>query len=1086
MPVLAALLGAAGLAVGLGAARFASAQASEQGAPAAATFSGRDFGGVDFPARPQRLSLSFSGMRGWSWREGAASRLLFEKHVRVTIGPYKFVADRATVWMEPVTAGGAPADQIAVYFENARDPAGPGEGGIGTGPAGTAAWLSQSASRLLVTGLIVGDPDSPPTVAVDVPMRDERPGGAFVPEGEARLARYLASLESPSEGAGAGPLSVERGPTVRVYDPSGVAETDPLPQAVGVPPTGPGGRDLSIDTRAHLGGSPISPRTKALAPREGLVEFYCPNPKLVEVDPSSEGAAAGATRAFLMNGGLTVQYDTVGRKQTVQLSAARGVVFLAKAPGADQGMKFSADDVLGVYLEGDVQATVSTRPDLSRGSFQPDQYVLRGNRVYYDLKKNSAIVLDAVFWTYDQERGMPLYLRAGALRQRSLREFSAEKATLANVSFAEPHFAVGASSVTVTRDTEGSGRALNTYEARDVVFTAGGVPLAYAPKVSGEFKPSPLRRIEFERLAGSSVVRSVWDMYTLLGMNAPEGNRWDLLVDGYLERGLGVGTDLRWRRTDIDGSVLAYYIHDSGTDHLSSGADLDPPQENRGLIEAENIWRLDEHWTLFAEGSYISDEAFVDSFFRRDAETRREFVNSLYIRRLEGSEAITGEVRGTFNDFISNQYLLESQGYAVEKLPDFAYHRVGEDLFNGTLSYTGHARVTAMNMVFDSPTLASHGYNSRTRAEAGFGLQPTDRLKNTLEAGGLDEDTVTRFDSRHDIEAPLSLGALNVTPFAVGRFTGYDTDFSRYNNDANDETQRHWGSVGVRAATSLTNTDTGAEFDALDIHGLRHIVTPSLTAWTSGTNIEQDDLPVYDEDVESIADGSAVRLGMNNTWQTHRPGTSPGTRGTMRSVDWLKINTDYIWSSGEVDSESPFGRFIEARPERSTLGDFFSGDAILQLTDAVAITADVLYDANESTVNRTAAGMIVDHGYGFSTYAEFRSLDPLSSRNLDFGARYELSRKYEVAVRGVYDLDANDLQSVSGRIVRRFPQWTVEVGFRTSTITDESGFGIVFTPVGATGETRRRIFTRQYDDAAPTALQRDAVRDRMDFGPFAE
>ncbi|MFM9958670.1 MAG: LPS assembly protein LptD [Phycisphaerales bacterium] len=1068
-----------------------------------AAFTGRDFGGIELPATPQRLALSFSGMRGWSWREGnggVCSRLFFEKDVRINVGPYRFVADRASVWLEPVTINGVAGEQLALYLENARDPAGPGELEVDGTPSPSGPWLSQQAARLLVTALVVTDANAPTTVAVDVPMRDARPSDPFVTEGEIRLARYLADVTARQDErarAAADPSrAVWSGPTIRGADRATQSDAGPLPEAVGAPPTGPGGRDLSVDTRSARGGSPIAVRTAPIIAREGVIEFYSPNPKLVEIDPASDAAKTGATRALMLNGGVTVQYETLGRRQSVLLEAARAVVFLARAPGggegADAGMKFSQGDVLGIYLEGDAQVSVRTRPDAAAAGFQPDQYVLRGSRMYYDVSRNSAVVLDAVFWTYDQERGMPLYLRADVLRQRSLQEFTAEKATLANVSFAEPHFAIGASSVTVTRDTSGEGRAFNTYEARDLVFTAGGVPLAYVPKVSGEFKPSPLRRIEFESVSSTSVVRTVWDMYTLLGLNAPEGSRWDLLLDWYISRGVGIGTDLRWTRPDMDGSLLAYYLNDQGKDHLSSGADRDPPQENRGIFAADNIWKLDEHWTLFAEGTYISDEAFVDSFFRREAQTRREFTNSLYLRRLEDNEAITAEIRGTFNDFISNQYLLTSQGYQVQKLPDFAYHRVGEDLFGGLLSYTADARFSATSLVFDSPTLADHGYDTRERSLAGFGLLPTDRLSRVLESSGLDEDTVTRFDTRHDIEAPLSVGPVNVTPFAVGRFTAYDTSFDRFNdaggagNEEGVERERLWGAAGVRAATSLNRVDSSVESDVLDLHGIRHIITPSLTAWSSGTNVEQSDLPVYDEGVESLADGTTVRAGIENVWQTHRPGTAPGAQGTLRSVDWLRLNTDYVWSSGDVDRETPFGRFIEARPERSSLGEFITADAIMQLTDAVALTGDVLFDVEEGSTSRTAAGTIIDHGDGFSTFVEYRSLDQLSSKNIDFGARYELTRKYAATIQSVYDLDAEEFQSVGGRLTRRFPQWTVEVGFHISTITDESSIGFVLSPVGASGETRRRIFTREFDDVAPTNKQRDAVRDRLDAGPFAD
>lgn len=264
-----------------------------------------------------------------------------------------------------------------------------------------------------------------------------------------------------------------------------------------------------------------------------------------------------------MSGGMTVQYDTPGRRQSVQFTAARGVVFLEPPAKGRQPSALSQKDVSGVYLEGDVQATAGAqhRP-ADAGGPQPDQYVLRGSKVYYmTCSAIAAVVLDAVFWTYDQERGMPLYPRADVLRQKSLQQFTAEKATLANVGFAEPSFAIGASSVTVTRDTASSGRSLNTYEARDVVFTAAGVPLAFLPKVSGEFKPSPLRRLGSSRAAaGSNVVRTVWDMYTVLGLDAPPATAGTSCSTRTLSEARCWAPDLKWTRTDVDGSLLAYYL----------------------------------------------------------------------------------------------------------------------------------------------------------------------------------------------------------------------------------------------------------------------------------------------------------------------------------------------------------------------------------------------------------------------------------------------------------------------------------------------------------------------------------------------
>ncbi len=106
------------------------------------------------------------------------------------------------------------------------------------------------------------------------------------------------------------------------------------------------------------------------------------------------------------------------------------------------------------------------------------------------------------------------------------------------------------------------------------------------------------------------------------------------------------------------------------------------------MVLLDNSWRLDDEWSVFLEGSYISDEAFVDAFFEDLAETRREFTNSIYFRRLKANSLLSLEARGTFNDFISNEYLFQSQGYAVERLPEFRYERIGQQLAE-IFSYTG-------------------------------------------------------------------------------------------------------------------------------------------------------------------------------------------------------------------------------------------------------------------------------------------------------------------------------------------------------------------------------------------------------------
>jgi hypothetical protein len=528
------------------------------------------------------------------------------------------------------------------------------------------------------------------------------------------------------------------------------------------------------------------------------------------------------------------------------------------------------------------------------------------------------------------------------------------------------------------------------------------------------------------------------------------------------------------------GAAFGYYIFDNGEDHLTSGDEIDHEDDHRGMALVENIWRLNDEWSVFFEGSYISDETFVDAFFEPLAETRREFTNSIYFRRLKDNSLLSLEARGTFNDFISNEYLLQSQGFAVQRLPEFRYERIGQQLAE-VFSYTGEMSASRLSLVFHDKELRETGLNTLKRADAAFeGLTPDDNLADVLDAEGYSESAILRFDTRHELELPLKWGALNIVPFAVGRFTVWDTDFSEYNGDGLEEDYRLWGAVGGRLATSITRVDDGVESSLFDLHRMRHIIEPSMTIWQGGSTVDPEDLPVYDADVESIAEGTVIRAGVRQTWQTMR-----GPTHKRQSVDWLVLDANYVWSSDDTPIDSPFGRFIEARPELSNLGEFAQGEIAMLVTDAVTYVGELLYDVDDSALKRISTGLQIDHGQGFSTFTEFRYLDDFESTFLSAGVRYELTRKYAMTSSITWDFDEDEFQRFTIGLVRRFQQWTVDVDVDVDNISEDVGVGISLRPVGLAGETRTRVFT--YDEEG--AIVFDTTPDRLrpttlDRGPF--
>ncbi len=1038
--VTAAIVAAHGVTSAYAQPEAAVRRAPESTARPIAGFDGKTFAGVNLPAQPQEGVVRLSGARAWAWQEGQTNRLLVERDVRVTIGLYQFAARRAVVWIEPVRVAGRDADQVAVYLE-----------GVTSVPG--AAPIEQAGDRLLVTGLIVGGALS---LKTDL-LERSRPDDPLVREGEARLAEYL--------------MQVSGGPAREIE--SVPRPLSSIPDRDQIPGEAPGAQWVPADDRVDLPAAPPPTIRFAdegiVAPSAERIEFVAPTPELA--------GRVGAGGAIILSGGVSVTYSRPGDVEagegaalrTVELTAQRAVVFLSGDADAGRA-RYSIGQIQGVYLEGDVVASSGT-------------YTLRGARMYYDIGSERAIVLDAVFWTFDADRGMPLYLRADAIRQESRSQWSASNVRMANVGFAKPHFAIGATDVTLTMvpaNDETGEPERQVIDATGVKFLAGNLPLTFAPRVKGEFRASPLRRLDVDSEGGDPIIRTGWDIYTLAGLDPAPGNSATLLLDGYFDRGPAAGLDIEWSAADINGALFAYYIYDDGTDRLPSGDRLDQDEEHRGMAQVEQVWRLSENWTLFTEFSYISDETFLPAFFRTESETHREYVNSLYARYLDDQSMLSFEVRGTINDFVPNQYLLQSQGYQVQKYPEVAYYRVGDELFGGVLRYTGESRFSMMSLSFTEPTVEELGWRTPSKAEAAFGLAPGQSIGDALRAQGLNEDGVARFDTRHELEAPLTAGPVNLVPFVVGRLTSWDTNFEDFSGDSDQDRTRLWGSVGVRFGTSIQRVYDGVESQALDLHRLRHIIEPNGTIWFADTNVEQQDLPVYDDDVESLAKGFSTRLGVRNTLQTQR-----GGEGQWRSVDWLVVDTNFIFSSDEGPSESPFGRFIDARPELSNLGDYVANDVLFQFTDALAVTSGIIYSFDDDQLQRTTVGLVIDHGPGFSTFVEYRDLHPLGETYLDVGVKYELTRKYEAAVVGVYDTDERDFQTIGVRVARRFPQWTVDVSFGYDNISDDVSMGFSLRPAGLSNDRRTRVLTRDLeDDMVFRAIT--PQRDRLEFGPFAD
>lgn len=980
---------------------------------------GRGFAGVILPVGVTDGAFSMSARRAWVWTEappgvgepGAGDpevqRLLLSGEVVIRIGVRQFEAQRAAVWLQRVPeeeTDGRPVWQVWIYFDRLEN-------------ATSAASTGLAGPRVPVQAIV--RPDTGVALRVDV-REQGRPTDQLLTEGERELAAYLRALVG-------GPAWAARYEAM-VARREGLVDDGPVaPPSVFERPAPVTAVDPDLAAVADiLDRLPRATVTEPIFSPDGVLSVAAGDVAFV---PSDE------ENALIVTGGVVIQAWEPGARRTLQLDAERAVVFLEPGP-IEQFGRLSVRDVRGIYLEGGVVAT-------------DGEYTLRGPRVFYDVRQDRAIVLDAVFWTYDARVRMPLYVRADAVRQESASQFSAERATLANTAFARPHFSVGAGSVTITREERPGGDDRTLADARHLTLRAGPVPFFYFPRFRGDPENIPLRNVSFEGSSGSGEgVRTTWNLFGLAGVEGPSGLDADLLLDFYTQRGPAIGAEFRWSSPEREGELFGYLVlDDRGTDVLSTGAEIDNDGEVRGIATLAQRWRLTEHWTFLAEGSYISDETFVEALFQDDARSRREFTNRLLAQRTEANQAFTMELKGTFNDFTPNQAILQSRGYTVDRLPEARHQVIAQDVFietaPGLVSYSSDTRLGVVRLSFTEPTARQFGFTGLRQSQAAFGVEPDQSVGDRLRSEGYTETEVVRFDTRQEATAQLASGPWRLTPFAVGRVTAWDNDFDEFSPEESDQI-RLWGGLGMRASTELQRVHNSVQSDLFDLNRLRHVVEPSVTVMTSATTIERKDLPVYDEDVENIFAGSLVRFGLNQTWQTKRGGP-----GRWRDVDVFVFDNELVFTTDDDGLTSPIGRYIESRPELTNPGEYWTAEAGWQITDAVALSGQNVFDFDLGQNARTSVGVLIRHTPRFQTLTELRYLNAQDSTYLDLAAFYELTPKYRLNASMSYDTDDRDVQRVGGELQREFPNAILGAGINYNNITGETSFGFSFSPMGA-------------------------------------
>lgn len=1034
-----------------------------------------------------------SAQRTSVWYDGVIQYMFLKRDVRVAVGTYGFRADSVVIRIQRQSlANGQEARHIWVYLDNAQPLP-------GRGPT------SASAPRLLVTVSTTGKVD----LSTDLLEKVDRSGEDLTADAKRRFISHFAAISKPaadvtineSDEAKAARLAREKvaangGPTIvmdkqvdvvlpqspfSAADPKAPVTRPQLPVATPMPnkPVAttplvaekPEKPETPVTPEKPVAVTPVKPVTEPVAqkpmemPVDKPVETVVETPVVPVVQqvqqtvtpqsstPTSDilppvGTVSLAFEEMVVDlgneqpyavlmGKVGVMYVDREGKLAMSLRADQAVIFLRKN-NKEYGQIFSkldAADLLGVYLEDNVQVTNG-------------DYTIRAPRAYYDTARNKAVVLDAVMYTWSVRKKVPLYVRAEKIMQLSQTQWEARNAKLTTSEFAEPHFSIAARTITLTQQQDKQGENDYHYKAHQVGVMWGDSKLFGGAQLSGRVQEIPLRSVAMSYSGNNGpTIQTTWDTFMLLGRDRPEGVQSRTAIDYMGQHGVGLGLDLEYDKAEMEGIHKGYVLfHDDGEDEIGGRNQIGHTDDVRGFYRGQHRSFLDDGWELSLELGYVSDETFLEELFPQEVESEKPYETSLYLKKQENQTLMSFYANYELNDFTVNTSQLQYQGYTVEKLPEVGFYSVGESLFDNHLTYYGQTTASYMRAQPGDDTPADRGFTN-IQSQLLFGQPNNISFENAYINTGAPEGFVMRFDSRHEIQAPMKAGSIDLVPYAVGRATVYDQDFNAYNG--NDENVRLWGSVGLRAHTQFNKTISDVDSRLFDLHNIRHIIEPSIDVSFSDTSIESVDLPVYDYEVEALRDGMTLAFGLRNTFQTQRGGP-----GRWRSVDWLVIDSHYVVSSDDAEpNPNSLAHFFGYRPEYSRGGDYFHTSVAWMVSDSLASMSEFVYDFDQDMITQWRTGLTLEHSPVLASFVDYQEIDILDSRLLTYGFSYRLTSKYFMTFAHRLDFSSSgeDQRYIDVTLVRELPRWHL-IGMYSLDETDgDQTFGIMLMPLGLSG-----------------------------------
>ena len=736
--------------------------------------------------------------------------------------------------------------------------------------------------------------------------------------------------------------------------------------------------------------------------------------------------------------------EDFGNLGTIDISTDRLVVWTKSRQRPEAEVQQQGQTPLEFYMEGNIV-------------FRQGQRVIYADRMYYDVRNETGVILDAEVLTPLPNFEGLVRLKADVLRQLDRQNFEGLDASVTSSRMGIPRYWVQSRNIAFQDNpkpkTDRFGRVLfdqdtgQPLQDRQMLATgrnnyvyAGGWPIFYWPFLSTDLtQPSYYLRslsVNNDSIFGTQVLTD-WNIFQLLGFEQPpEGTDWVGTIDYLSDRGIGFGTNFQY---DVDqflghtgrtrGFLDAWFINDSGKDVLGRDRRSVPLEEEfRGRVFGRHRQYLPLGYQLTAEVGWLSDRNFLEQYYEQDWDREKDLTTGIEFKRLIENRSWSIAADFQLNDFFTQ----------TEWLPRLDHYWLGQPIAGSRLLWTEHSSI---------------GFARFNAAEAP--TNPVDITKFDPLAWEQADAEGVRAATKHELSLPFTLGGLNVVPYALG-------EAAYWQNDLNgDDVARTLGQTGIRASLPMWRVDPTIKSELLNMNGMAHKVVFDVDVFFAEANEDFDNLPLYDSlDDDSIEafrrrflfdtfagtfgddvplrfdernfalrsgvqrwvssptteiadDMFAVRAGINQRWQTKR-----GFPGQQRIVDFVTLDVE--------------GTFFP-KAARDNFGENFgqlSYDLRWFLGDRFSILSDGYADTFQDGLKTASIGAQINRPGRGRYYTGFRTIDgPFTSHVVSAAISYRLSQKWIINYGSSYDFGNTGNIGQRAQIVRVGESFLVGIGF---------------------------------------------------------